>query len=99
MTRATEGTRKCSFFLRSIKKSQNKGCFLAFFLFYSLKNKIKMHDLGSDWWEERNGDREEEGAGGGFGRDNKKYCTYNTFVLSPSASSRRFPHPLFPFFI
>lgn len=42
-----------------------------------------MHDLGSDWWEERNGDGEEEEAGGGFGRDNKKYCTYNTFVLFP----------------
>lgn len=42
-----------------------------------------MHDLGSDWWEERKGEGEEEEAGGGggvFGRDNKKYCTYNTFV-------------------
>lgn len=38
-----------------------------------------MHDLGSDGWEERKGEEEEEEAvGGGFGRDNKKYCTYNT---------------------
>lgn len=40
-----------------LKKSQNKGCFLPFFSFLFVK-KNKMPDLGSNGWEERNGEGE-----------------------------------------
>lgn len=69
------------FYYNLFKKSQNKGCFLAFFSFLFVK-KNKMPDLG-EWWvggEERR--REGGEAGGDVGRDNKKYCTYNTFFHS-----------------
>lgn len=38
-----------------------------------------MPDLGSDGWEERKTEGDGEVAGVGVCRDNKKYCTYNTF--------------------
>lgn len=46
-----------------LKKSQNKGCFLAFFSFLFVK-KNKMPDLGSNGWEERRGEGEGGEAGG-----------------------------------
>lgn len=43
-----------------------------------LLRKNKMHGLGDDR-QERKGESEQ--AVGGFGRNNKKYCTYNTFFI------------------
>lgn len=61
-----------------------------------------MHDLGSDWWEERKGEGEEEEAGGGVlaGTIKNTARTIPLFThLFPSSCSYRFLHPLFPFFI
>lgn len=62
------------------KKISNQGVASCFFSFLFVK-KNKMHDLGSDGWEGRKGE-EMEAGGGEVGRDNKKYCTYNTFFHS-----------------
>lgn len=61
------------------KKIKPRGGFLLFSFLFVKKN--KMHDLGSDGWEGRKGE-EMEAGGGEVGRDNKKYCTYNTFFHS-----------------
>lgn len=53
-TRSNRGDEKVKLFSYDLfkKKSQNKGCFLAFYPFLFVK-KNKMPDLGSDGWEER----------------------------------------------
>lgn len=66
-----------------LKKSRKQR--IAFFPFLFVK-KNKMPDLGNDGvgggGERGEGEISWWGGGGGVGRDNKKYCTYNTFIHS-----------------
>lgn len=103
-TRSNRGDEKVKLFSYNLfkkKKSQNKGCFLAFYPFLFVK-KNKMPDLGSDGWEDRKrgGGRSWWGVWGlpGTIKNTARTIPFLT-PLFPSSSSYRFSHPLFPFFI
>lgn len=60
-----------------------------------------MHDLGSDWWEERRGGGGRGSGGVGEGLAGTIKNTARTIplftLLSPSSCSYRFPSPTFSF--